>query len=149
MSTFYLAYGMNTNLRQMSTQCPDAVCLGKVDIKDYRLNFRYHADIEPAAGETMQAVLWKITDRCEQALDFIEGYPYYYEKESTVVELTKPYNGMTRVIAMFYTMTKKGPLRPPSDAYQHAVTEGYTTHGLDLNLLDIAIKRSMEASVEL
>ena len=37
MSKYYLAYGSNLNIRQMSHRCPSAIPVGTAIIKDYRL----------------------------------------------------------------------------------------------------------------
>jgi hypothetical protein len=61
--TYYLAYGMNTNLESMKSRCPDAVSLGKVWLDDHRLQFKYFCDAEYHPGSKMPCVLWSITDR--------------------------------------------------------------------------------------
>ena len=77
----YLAYGMNTNIDQMASRCPNAISLGRVDIPDHRLVFRGVADIEVSVGDVLQTVMWWITDDCELALDMLEGFPTFYGKK--------------------------------------------------------------------
>jgi len=77
----YLSYGMNTNVEQMASRCPDAISLGRVDIPDHRLVFRGVADIEYSPGDVLQTVMWWITDDCELALDMLEGFPTFYGKK--------------------------------------------------------------------
>ena len=50
---YYVAYGSNMHLSQMTYRCPHAVLVGKSELKDYVLRFRGHpynpnATIEPA-----------------------------------------------------------------------------------------------------
>jgi len=65
--SYYLAYGMNTNLISMATRCPAAQSLGKVKLPGHKLSFKYFCDIESAVGQDMECVLWNITEACEQS----------------------------------------------------------------------------------
>jgi hypothetical protein len=91
----YLAYGMNTNIDQMASRCPGSVSIGRVDIPDHRLVFRGVADIEVSPGDTLQTVMWDITDDCELALDMLEGFPTFYGKKYIDIEINnKTYKAM-------------------------------------------------------
>jgi gamma-glutamylcyclotransferase (GGCT)/AIG2-like uncharacterized protein YtfP len=138
MKRFYAAYGMNTNIDQMSRQCPQAINLGRGTLQGFELKFRLHADIDEAKSTEMQCVLWEITPECERALDNLEGYPYYYDKLDVVVKKDQPdidYHNNTHFIAMAYIMTSKGPEELPSQQYLDCVTEGYVANGLDVDKL--------------
>ena len=39
MNKYYLAYGSNLNLEQMSRRCPTARVVGKAQLENYRLAF--------------------------------------------------------------------------------------------------------------
>ena len=39
MKRYYFAYGMNTNIGEMSIRCPLAINLGKCTLKNYELKF--------------------------------------------------------------------------------------------------------------
>ena len=127
--TLMLAYGMNTNIEQMASRCPGSVSLGRVDIPDHRLVFRGVADIEESVGNTLQAVMWYITDECEVALDMLEGFPTFYGKKYIDVQINnKSYK------AMIYQMIgNRLDYCSPSNYYQYLLEEGYQDHGLDLN----------------
>lgn len=124
MNKYYFAYGMNTNVAEMNNRCPNAVSLGKCVLENFELRFRTHADIDLVPGSIMEGVLWGITPECEQALDRLEGYPYYYNKINVVLD--------DNTIAMAYIMNKKGKQEPPGLSYEKCLIEGYTSHGLNV-----------------
>lgn len=123
----YLAYGMNTNIEQMAYRCPSAISYGRYDITDHRLVFRGVADAVYSPGDTLQCVLWDITRNCEEALDMLEGFPYFYDKKEVEVEFMgiKDY-------AMMYYMVNPYNTSHPNHSYKEMLEEGYYVHGLDL-----------------
>jgi gamma-glutamylcyclotransferase (GGCT)/AIG2-like uncharacterized protein YtfP len=127
MNKYYFAYGMNTNLTEMTNRCPNAVSLGRCVLPNFELKFRHHADIDLVPGSEMEGVLWDITPECEKALDRLEGYPFYYNKINVVLE-----DGS---VAMAYIMNEKGPEVAPGVSYDKCLYEGYLVHGLDVNKL--------------
>jgi gamma-glutamylcyclotransferase (GGCT)/AIG2-like uncharacterized protein YtfP len=136
MKKFYFAYGMNTNIDEMAYRCPRAKNLGRCSLQNYELKFRLHADIDRSEGSVMEGVLWEITEDCERALDNLEGYPYYYDKQEFIVVQDNPNRyGNTHSIAMAYVMTNKGPEQAPSLQYSKCLIEGYTVNGLDIDKL--------------
>ena len=127
MHKFYFAYGMNTNITEMTNRCPKATSLGKCVLENFELRFRTHADIDLVPGSYMEGVLWEITPECESALDRLEGYPYYYNKINVVVN--------DDIVAMAYIMNNKGPEEAPGISYENCLIDGYTSHGLDVDRL--------------
>ena len=127
MNKYYFAYGMNTNLTEMNSRCPNAVSLGRCVLPNFELKFRHHADIDLVPGSEMEGVLWEITPECEKALDRLEGYPHYYNKINVVLD--------DNTIAMAYIMNKKGKQEPPGLSYEKCLIEGYTSHGLNVDWL--------------
>jgi len=126
----YFAYGMNTNLDEMATRCPGAVCLGPAWITDYALVFRHFADIEPEAGNWCDGVLWEITDDNLRALDQLEGYPYHYTRFSVVVHTDRGAD-----TALVYQMTDQSHEQPPSNHYFNTVYKGYVQNSVDTHQL--------------
>jgi gamma-glutamylcyclotransferase (GGCT)/AIG2-like uncharacterized protein YtfP len=126
--TLMLAYGMNSNVKQMAYRCPSAISLGRVDISDHRLVFRGCADVVYSPGDTVQCVLWDITKECEIALDQLEGYPEFYSKKFLPIE----FMGHKTEAMIYYMVTQYYPSHP-STSYQNMLEEGYTDHGLDLS----------------
>lgn len=128
----YLAYGSNLNKRQMANRCPDAVSLGRVQIPGWVMRFSGVATIVPSNERELgplEAGLWKITERCEEALDKYEGYPWLYHK--------KTING-------FMTYIKNiDEISPPSELYFNSVRIGYEDFGLNIKHLYSAYYETM------
>jgi hypothetical protein len=139
MKRYYFAYGMNTNIAEMTMRCPKAINLGRCTLQGFELKFRHHADIDKVDGSEMEGVLWDITEDCERALDRLEGYPYYYDKIVVIVIPDHTVNKNTHVLAMAYIMTSKGIEHPPSIGYEDCLIEGYTANSLDVNKLTAKI----------
>jgi hypothetical protein len=130
---------MNTNIAEMTMRCPKAVNLGGCTLKGFELKFRLHADIDQVEGSEMEGVLWDITEDCEQALDRLEGYPFYYDKIEVIVDPIKQVNTNSHIVAMAYIMTSKGSEEAPSSGYEDCLIEGYTANGLDVDKLTTKI----------
>lgn len=132
---YYLAYGMNSNLNEMRRRCPDAKSLGPVTVPNYKLAFKTHCDVVHAPGESMQCVLWSITDQCELALDLLEGFPEYYDKR----EVQVTYQGQT-IRPMIYFMCSGFDYAAPSEHYLNMVVEGYSEHGIPITQIVTALE---------
>ena len=132
----YFAYGMNTNRDEMAYRCPTAVPMGKVILPGYRFEFKSFATIVPDLDSHVEGVLWTITDRDEQALDVLEGYPEFYDKRHVKVNQGIDY------IAMTYIMGPREQSYPPSDGYYSMVSQGYQQFGLSQQQLLEARSRS-------
>lgn len=129
--TIYLAYGSNLNKEQMAMRCPDATPLRVIMLPDYRLVFKGVADIIPAKGWKVPVAMWRITDKCEKALDRYEGYPSLYRKEYFE-------NKETLDMYMAYVMNNHG-LAMPSLHYVKAIAKGYEDFNIDPTFLDAAL----------
>jgi len=121
---------MNTNLEQMAARCPGAVCLGPAWITDYALVFRYFADIEPAAGNWCDGVLWEITDDNLRALDRLEGHPWHYTRFSVLVHTDRGSD-----TALVYQMVDQSFEQAPSGHYYRMVAEGYEQNSVPTDQL--------------
>lgn len=144
MKHIYLAYGSNLNLEQMAYRCPDATILGTTVVPDYRLLFRGGcqcgvATIEMQRGAVVPALLWQITDTCEQLLDRYEGYPHRYRKKKLLVNL----DGY-ELVAMAYIMNAGPPLAMPSSYYYATILDGYRDCGFDESILKQAVMHTSE-----
>jgi len=139
LTKLYFAYGMNTNQEEMAYRCPTAVALGKAILPGYRFEFKNFATIVPDADSHVEGVLWTITDRDEQALDLLEGYPDFYDKKHVKVNQGMDY------IAMTYIMNPREHGLGPSDGYYSMVSEGYQQFGLSQQqLLDAKARSTRE-----
>lgn len=132
----YIAYGSNINLEQMAVRCPtaDVVCKGM--IKDYELQFRRVATIEPKENSKVPVMIWSLGEKDERSLDRYEGYPNFYRKETFKVELDgESYD------AMAYIMNN-GEIAPPLPSYYNAILQGYLENGMDTEYLDQALENA-------
>ena len=132
---YYLAYGMNTNLDQMSSRCPAAKSLGSVVLPNHRLAFKGCCDVIVDENSTMECALWDITDECERALDILEGYPNFYGKKEV-----KVWHKGRKIRAMIYYMRDIDRLDFPGESYLNMVAEGYFDHGMDITQIEKAIE---------
>jgi gamma-glutamylcyclotransferase (GGCT)/AIG2-like uncharacterized protein YtfP len=144
----YIAYGSNLNLPQMAHRCPTAKVLGATEMKDYELLFRgsktgFYATIEPCNGKTVPVLLWSVKPQDEKFLDRYEGYPVFYEKETTELSL----NGK-EIDAFVYVMTDGHQLGMPPQHYVDVIAEGYRSAGFDLNILQEAINQTAQRMSE-
>ena len=135
----YLAYGSNLHIPQMKHRCRTAEVLGTSTLYGYRLVFNGVATIEPDPDRSVPVLLWDIKPADEEPLDYYEGFPTLYRRETVRVEL----NGKT-VDAMVYIMNQKG-IYPPGDYYFGVVRDGYEMNGLDLAVLETAREESLMA----
>lgn len=130
----YFAYGMNTNLDQMARRCPGAASLGPAWLDDYEFVFRTHADIVKSPGSICYGVLWDIAPNHLQALDALEGYPYYYTRFRVRVNL-----GDHFVYALTYQMNDQTYIQEPGAGYLEMVRDGYEQNGVPTAQIDHAI----------
>ena len=135
----YFAYGMNTNKEEMAYRCPSARALGKAILFGYSLEFKSFATIVPNPKESVEGVLWTITESDESALDMLEGYPEFYDKKTVSVE-----HDNQSYIAMTYIMGPREQGYAPSDGYYSMVSEGYQSFGLSQKQLLDAKNRSIQ-----
>lgn len=124
-----LSYGMNCNSQQMRYRCPQAKSLGRFDLANHRLVFRGYADAVESPGDTLQTVLWEITDECELSLDILEGYPSFYTKKYINVII----NGHRETVMMYHMLPEYDWISSPTDQYRVMLEDGYYEHGLELD----------------
>ena len=139
LTKLYFAYGMNTNKDEMAYRCPGARALGLSVLNGYRLEFKNYATIVPSAKDSVEGVLWSITELDEWALDMLEGYPEFYQKITVAVSQND-----IKHIAMTYIMTPREQGHAPSDSYYGMVSEGYQQFGLSQQQLLEAKSRSIK-----
>jgi gamma-glutamylcyclotransferase (GGCT)/AIG2-like uncharacterized protein YtfP len=139
--TLYFAYGSNLNLSQMSRRCPDAVPMDKLYLQKWKLVFRGVADVIPSDDHCVPGGLWKITKKCEAALDRYEGWRRddsgMYRKVRVAVDGLP--DGETHV--MMYVMNSTG-IMPPAVGYFDGIRTGYKDFGLKVAALTLALKHS-------
>lgn len=141
----YMAYGSNLNLDQMERLCKNAKIIGKTKLKDYQILFRGEQEraflnIEQKEDSEVPVLVWEISQEDEKSLDEFEEYPVLYRKEYIELDV----NGI-KMKAMAYVMNGGYPLGRPSNRYYNTVLEGYKTAGFDINILEKALKNSINA----
>lgn len=141
---YYLAYGSNLSVEQMRARCPGAIPVGNGVIRDYRLEFKFNADIVPYKGCEVPVGCWAITDKDEERLDLYEGFPEYYVKRNmTITVKTFKRKRLIRVNAMFYVMREEHDLYPPMPRYYEGIVEGYANFKLN----DIPLKAAYDRAL--
>jgi len=126
----YFAYGSNLHHSQMKRRCKDSIFLKKINLKNFKLNFRSEyraADIEPKKNSIVPGALFQISKNDEKKLDVYEDYPILYKKY---------YFFYYRKKVMTYTMTKKTIFRFPTERYLNIVKRGYKDCKLDIKYLN-------------
>lgn len=139
---YYLAYGSNLNLEQMSARCPGSRMVGSSTLEGYRLAFRgsntgSYLTIEPCLGSSVPVGVWEVTTHDEIALDLYEGFPRFYKKRDVVIDVP----GVGTVEAFFYHMPfglKNYGL--PSIHYLNICAEGYLAFKFDVAILHAAVQ---------
>jgi len=124
----YFAYGMNTNRSEMAQRCPGALSLGHARLVDRIFRFATHADVVKCKDSYVDGVLWTIDDFHLNALDRLEGYPYYYNRRS----LRVAHNDRI-VMAETYYMQPGNLDSLPGKGYFDLVVEGYNQHNIPLD----------------
>jgi hypothetical protein len=87
------------------------------------------ADVQPDPQGIIPAALWRITVRCEEALDLYEGFPTFYIKHRLRIVLA----GGKRANPMLYRMSnpEARAVGPSSEPYLWGIAEGYRDFGFD------------------
>lgn len=135
----YIAYGSNLNIVDMAKRCPGAQLIGSAELKNHELLFRGHANVEPREGGSVPVGVWEIGPENEKRLDWYEGYPSYYGKETVEVELNSG-----PASAMVYIMQPGRRPSLPDPDYVIIIEEGYEAFGFDTAVLDQALERTGE-----
>ena len=130
----YFAYGSNLNHFQIKRRCKDSIFLKKINLKNFRLNFRSKykaADIEPKKNSIVPGALFEISKSDEKKLDVYEDFPILYKKY---------YFSYYGKKVMTYTMTKKSSFKFPTKRYLNIVKKGYKDCHLNMKYLKQALK---------
>lgn len=151
---YYIAYGSNLNVRQMTMRCPTARIIGTSEIHNYRLLFKgsktgSYLTIEPEKGCSVPVAVWSVTDQDEWALDRYEGFPSFYYKKELELPITGIKTGKVRRRKVFvYIMHENRPFGVPSNFYMRTCAEGYRYFGFDVQTLLEAFAYSREKTEE-
>jgi gamma-glutamylcyclotransferase (GGCT)/AIG2-like uncharacterized protein YtfP len=126
----YFAYGANLNRAHMHLWCPSSAPAGRAALADYRLAFRFWADVVPSPGDAVPGALYKIAASDLEALDEYEDYPSLYERVRVTVQTESgPLEAFT------YRLRAGRTFALPDDDYLSLIEQGYEDWGLDPALL--------------
>lgn len=118
---YYIAYGSNLWRSQMFQRCPQAQPVRKIVLPNRRLIFRRYADLEDAAGETVDCALYRVTRACLDRLDFYEGVRAGSYFRHTIRIQTAD---LGVINAITYLNARPG-FAPPTDEYVYRLRAGY------------------------
>ena len=143
MNKYYLAYGSNLNLEQMSRRCPTARVVGKAQLENYRLAFKGQGHsgfltIEEVPGSIVPVGVFEITEFDEYNLDAYEGYPSFYDKKYVELEINNQKHQ-----ALTYVMNPKFGYAFPSMDYLHTCSVGYNDFNFDRKVLSDALETTI------
>lgn len=146
---YYIAYGSNLNIDQMSYRCPGARVVGTSKIPDFELLFKgsksgAYLTIEPKKGSCVPVAVWEVTADDELSLDRYEGYPNFYYKtevEIPVIGISDP--KVRKLKAFIYIMHEEREIGIPSQRYVDICLDGYDAFGFDENPLYDALNISL------
>mgnify|MGYP002622896026 CR=1 FL=1 len=146
---YYVAYGSNMSVEQMSLRCPDAKLVGKTTLQDWKLKFKIHATIEPHKGSQVPALVWKVSKEDERSLDMYEGWPDYYIKKNVGITMTRLDGTEPRMVtAMVYVMAEGHQVDIPSTLYYGTMVKDYERFGFDKRILQEALNEAVnEAAI--
>ena len=147
---YYIAYGSNLNIDQMSYRCPGARVVGTSKIPDFQLLFKgsksgAYLTIEPKKGAKVPVAVWEVTADDELSLDRYEGYPnFYYKTEVEIPVICISDRRVRKLKAFIYIMHEEREIGVPSQRYVDVCLDGYEAFGFDENYLYEALNISLE-----
>ena len=125
--TYYFAYGSNMDETQMKNRCPRAQLIGKAELRNYVLAFTIYspkrkcgcADIVPDTLQSVWGLLYNVTPKDLESLDFHEGTPVHYRRISiAVVDESKT----EKTAETYEVVSKASTFQKPSRDYLKKLT---------------------------
>lgn len=142
---YYLAYGSNLNLEEMSRRCPNAKPIGTVLLQDYHLVYKGVGDgyayltIERQNDSFVPLGLFEVTKSDIKQLDHYEGYPLLYEKRIIPILIDDK-----KVDALIYIMKEEYDYHLPCLSYIKTCKDGYTDFSFDHIYLETALQETKD-----
>ena len=138
---YYIAYGSNLSVEQMTQRCPDAHIVGQAVLEGWELAFKGCATILPNKEKNTPVLVWEISAEDEKNLDIYEGFPNYYRKEKLEVEVVRENAEPLTVTAMVYIMEHDYGQKMPTPYYYRVLHEGYKAFHFPMHILEGALKK--------
>ncbi len=143
-AVLYLAYGSNLYIEQMNKRCPTNVVVGKLNLPDYKLEFRrinsgYYATIGYNKGSYVPCVIYAISKKDKKTLDKYEGIGEAYNStyiNNCVIDNIK-YDKV-----LVYLMKEITECGLPNESYLFKINKGYEYFNLDSKFLIESIEES-------
>ena len=142
---YYLAYGSNLNLYNLSNMSQGARVVGTSKLNGYRLVFKGSADkyayltIEKCPESSVPLGIFSIPMEDMEALDKYEGYPELYDRVTMPVIIDGK-----KEEAYIYIMKPEFGYHLPSKSYITICEEGYEDFGFDYKFLDQALQTTKD-----
>jgi|TARA_B110000263_G_scaffold190339_1_gene168090 hypothetical protein len=135
--SYYLAYGSNLNVEQMTNRCPGAKRVGSFYLNGYRLVFRGVADFEKDTDSKLALGLWEITEKDEKALDRYEGVNRgHYRKILWLIDFNE-----VKYKALIYKMNSDS-VGSPDEYYKDTIEEGFNNFNLNKKYLEESLSHA-------
>jgi len=132
-TAWYFAYASNMNRAQMRARAGEILeeKLGRLENYELAFNKKVRggsagANIRPAAGKTVEGVLYKINESAFRNLDRFEGAPVHYRR----IEVTVRDSDGRTVPAQAFIATKVEKGLHPAAHYLKTILDGAAEHNL-------------------
>lgn len=141
---YYIAYGSNMDLNQMSYRAKDSIFIGTGYLENYRLEFKSrYATIRKENNSKVPVIIFGISKEDEIRLDRYEGYPELYYKEEVKIKL----NESEEKECMVYIMEEKyNKYQLPEVNYYLNMETSYKTFKFNIDILEKALIESYRNS---
>ncbi len=139
-TVWHFAYGSNMNRAQMQSRVGNILEEHTACLPNYQLRFNKKvrggtagANVQPASGNNVYGVLYKIEESAFRSLDRYEGVPDHYRRIEIQVTPDGPPGGEASgqpVPAQVYIASKVEKGLRPSAQYLKAILDGAGEHSL-------------------
>ncbi len=147
-TAWYFAYASNMNRAQMRSRAGEVLeeRLGRLENYELAFNKKVRggtagANIRPAAGKSVEGVLYKINESVFRNLDRFEGAPVHYRRIEVSV---RDREGRTIAAQAFIATKVEKGLRPAAH-YLKTILQGAAEHELPADYIE-GIRASANAS---
>lgn len=135
LDRYYLAYGSNLNIKEMSFRCPNSMIIDKGLLSGYKLCFKKYLTIEKDDLSCVPIAIYKVSNSDKIRLDKYESYPdFYHIKDINVVIDGKQYKCFT------YIMNDGYKHMLPTFEYFKRCIVGYIEYGFNIRYLEKALE---------